>query len=96
MPVLLNGTWGLTQAFGNLEKCMSCTVYPGSRLYTRLASHMAPQVAQAYSEDAARKGGDLGWKRRNEVGIWCTPQSTWRQFNATMPPGGHTHPYMMV
>jgi NIMA-interacting peptidyl-prolyl cis-trans isomerase 4 len=24
-------------------------------------------VAQAYSEDAARKGGDLGWKRRNEV-----------------------------
>lgn len=26
------------------------------------------QVAQAFSEDAARKGGDLGWKRRNEVG----------------------------
>jgi NIMA-interacting peptidyl-prolyl cis-trans isomerase 4 len=25
------------------------------------------QVAQAYSEDAARKGGDLGWKRRNEL-----------------------------
>eukprot|EP00882_Tetradesmus_deserticola_P007153 GHRQ01007532.1.p2 GENE.GHRQ01007532.1~~GHRQ01007532.1.p2 ORF type:complete len:118 (+),score=22.19 GHRQ01007532.1:366-719(+) len=24
-------------------------------------------VAQAYSEDAARKGGDLGWKRRNEL-----------------------------
>lgn len=25
------------------------------------------QVATAYSEDAARKGGDLGWKRRNEL-----------------------------
>lgn len=25
------------------------------------------QVAQAYSEDAARKGGDLGWKRRNDL-----------------------------
>lgn len=25
------------------------------------------QVASAYSEDAARKGGDLGWKRRNEL-----------------------------
>lgn len=25
------------------------------------------QVAQKYSEDAARKEGDLGWKRRNEV-----------------------------
>eukprot|EP00879_Flechtneria_rotunda_P020382 GHRR01021444.1.p2 GENE.GHRR01021444.1~~GHRR01021444.1.p2 ORF type:complete len:116 (+),score=19.16 GHRR01021444.1:124-471(+) len=24
-------------------------------------------VAQNYSEDAARKGGDLGWKRRNEL-----------------------------
>ncbi|KAF6256797.1 hypothetical protein COO60DRAFT_1702178 [Scenedesmus sp. NREL 46B-D3] len=24
-------------------------------------------VAQAYSEDAARKGGDLGWKRRNDL-----------------------------
>eukprot|EP00878_Enallax_costatus_P013989 GHUV01014629.1.p2 GENE.GHUV01014629.1~~GHUV01014629.1.p2 ORF type:complete len:119 (+),score=17.51 GHUV01014629.1:237-593(+) len=24
-------------------------------------------VATAYSEDAARKGGDLGWKRRNEL-----------------------------
>lgn len=26
------------------------------------------QVAQTYSEHAARKGGDLGWKQRNEVG----------------------------
>eukprot|EP00879_Flechtneria_rotunda_P028848 GHRR01031080.1.p2 GENE.GHRR01031080.1~~GHRR01031080.1.p2 ORF type:complete len:100 (+),score=11.12 GHRR01031080.1:124-423(+) len=25
------------------------------------------KVAQNYSEDAARKGGDLGWKRRNEL-----------------------------
>lgn len=25
------------------------------------------QVAQSYYEDAARKGGDLGWKRRQEV-----------------------------
>lgn len=25
------------------------------------------QVAQKYSEDAARQGGDLGWKRPNEV-----------------------------
>ena len=25
------------------------------------------QVATQYSEDAARKGGDLGWKRRNEL-----------------------------
>jgi hypothetical protein len=27
----------------------------------------AVQVASTYSEDAARKGGDLGWKRRNEL-----------------------------
>lgn len=29
--------------------------------------HTTLQVAMQYSEDKARQGGDLGWKRRNEV-----------------------------
>eukprot|EP00877_Chromochloris_zofingiensis_P007852 jgi/Chrzof1/331/Cz01g11200.t1 len=40
-------------------------------LQQRLASSnckaAASQVASQYSEDAARKRGDLGWKRRNEL-----------------------------
>lgn len=42
---------------------------PGAACQLWVACLLRTQVAQAFSEDAARKGGDLGWKRRNEVGL---------------------------
>lgn len=89
--VPLTGTWG----FGRLGEVHVLYCLSWQQGLYKWSCRMAPQVAQSCSEDAARKGGDLGWKRRNEVSTctMCTPQSKIRQFHVIMPPGGNAHPY---